>query len=123
MSNAINWFEIPAGDFDRAKKFYTEVYASDLTEWEANGLKMAFIPTAGPNGVGGAIVQGDGYVPSDKGTMVYLNAGDDLAAMLSRVESAGGRIITPKALVNDEIGYMAVILDSEGNKVAFHSRG
>lgn len=122
MSNAINWFEIPVANYDRARKFYSHVYGTELAEWEAQGLKMAFIPMSGTEGVGGAIVQGEGYVPSDKGTMVYLNAGNDLSPMLARVEGAGGKILTPKALVNDEIGYMAIILDSEGNKVAFHSR-
>ncbi len=123
MTNAINWFEIPAANLQRAKNFYAQVFASHLAEWETDGLKMAFIPLADAHGVGGAIVEGDGYVPSDKGTMVYLNAGDDLSPMLERVETAGGTILTPKALVNEEIGYMAVILDTEGNKIAFHSRG
>ncbi len=123
MSNAVNWFEIPVTDYDRAKSFYSNIFGATLTESEMNGLKMAFFPMQSQQGVGGAIVQGEGYVPSDKGTMVYLNGGDDLAPILSRVEAAGGTIVTPKALINDEIGYMAIIRDTEGNKVAFHSIG
>jgi len=122
MKDAINWFEIPASDFARAKDFYSTLYGAELSEWEMNGLRIAFIPLHSHEGVGGAIVHGEGYEPSDKGVMVYLNAGDDMAPMLDRARASGGRIITPKTLVDCEIGYMAVIRDSEGNRVALHSR-
>ena len=72
-------------------------------------------------GIGGAIVQGDGYVPSQKGTLVYLNGGKDLSVVLNRVENAGGEVVLPKTKINDEHGYFAIFLDCEGNKVALHS--
>ncbi|HET8865202.1 MAG TPA: VOC family protein, partial [Gracilimonas sp.] len=73
--------------------------------------------------VGGTIIQnGDWYIPSDKkGPLLYLNANPDLIHVLDRVEKAGGKITIPKRQITEENGYMAVIIDSEGNRVALHS--
>jgi hypothetical protein len=58
--------------------------------------------------------------PNDTGTLVYLNAGNDLDGVLSRVEFSGGRVIMPKTLINDSAGSFALFIDSEGNRVALH---
>jgi len=120
MANAINWFEIPAKNLDRACSFYGMVLNSDIHREEISGLQMGFLPH-GNQEVGGALVKGDGYEPSETGPLVYLNGGNDLADPLSRVEQAGGTLVMPKTKISDEIGYMAIIKDTEGNKVAFHS--
>ena len=54
MSNAINWFELPATNFDRAVKFYNEVIGADLQPFDSPDMKMAFFPTK-DNGVGGCV--------------------------------------------------------------------
>ena len=118
MANAVNWFEIPAANFDRAVKFYSSVLDVQLHSEEMMGNKMAFFPG---EGVCGSICAGEGYKPSADGTMVYLNGGKDLSTPLARVEAAGGKILLPKTKITDEIGYMAIFMDTEGNKVAFHS--
>jgi predicted enzyme related to lactoylglutathione lyase len=120
MANALNWFEIPASDHERAVKFYSQVLGRELQPMEMGDIKMAFI-NSDEDGVGGAICCGEGYKPSAEGTLVYLNGGDDLSVPLSRVEKAGGKIVMPKTHISEEIGYMAFFMDSEGNKVAFHS--
>ncbi len=120
--NVINWFEIPVTDFDRAKKFYEEILGSPLFEEMIMGYRMGFFPMAeNSRGVGGAIVKGEGLEPSDKGTTVYLNGGDDLSPILAKVEPAGGKVIVPKTEITPEIGFFALFLDTEGNKVALHS--
>ncbi|MFZ6013409.1 MAG: VOC family protein [Bacteroidota bacterium] len=119
MSNAINWFEIPATNLKRAVKFYGEVLDAELQPMENNGLQMAFFP-ASDNGVGGCVTYGNGNKPNAEGTIVYLNGGDDLAKPLSRVEKAGGKVIMPKTSIGPN-GFMAIISDTEGNRVAFHS--
>lgn len=121
MINAINWFEIPVTDYDRAKKFYETLFGAGLMQMPFPGGKYGIFPSDMQKGVGGGIVLGDGFVPSDKGTIVYLNGGDDLAIPLSRVESAGGRIILPKTSLGGN-GFMAHFIDTEGNRVALHSR-
>ena len=120
MANVINWFEIPASDFERAKKFYTSIFGAEMHTREMMGTKMAFLPMEG-DGVGGSICAGENYKPSAEGTVPYLNGGEDLTAMLNRVEPAGGKVITPKTKISDEIGHMAFFFDTEGNKIALHS--
>ncbi len=123
MKNAINWFEIPAKDFERAKSFYEQVTDAtfETVEMEDMGMTMAFFPADWENGTGGSIVFGPGNEPSEKGLLIYLNGGDDLAAPLSRVEKAGGKVIVPKTSLG-EYGFMGQFIDTEGNRVAFHSR-
>ncbi len=72
---------------------------------------------------GGALVKHADYRPSATGTVVYLNAGADLALPLGRVETSGGKVITPKTKISDEAGYYALFLDTEGNRVGLHSMG
>lgn len=120
MANVINWFEIPAENFDRAVKFYSNVLDGEISSQEMMGIKMGFLPMEG-EGVGGAVCSGEGYKPSMEGATLYLNGGEDLSTPLGRVESAGGKVLMPKTKISDEIGYMAFFVDSEGNKVAFHS--
>jgi len=119
MKNAINWFEIPAANFDRAVRFYKEILKTEMQLEAMMGSEMAFFPSE--DGVGGAVVSGDGYEPTDKGSLVYLNGGEDLSAALSRVEKAGGKVIVPKTQISPEMGYFALFIDTEGNKVALHS--
>jgi predicted enzyme related to lactoylglutathione lyase len=119
MANALNWFEIPASDIKRAGKFYGTILGADLTIAEMMpGYQMAMLP--GEDGVGGALLQGEGYTPSTEGSLVYLNGGEDLAVALGRVEGAGGKVLVPKTSIGEN-GFFAFILDSEGNKVGLHS--
>lgn len=120
MDNAVNWFEIPAADFERAIRFYEQVMACELVRSTMGEAVMAMFPTAG-SGVGGCLVSHPAMKPSPEGTCVYLNAGKDLAPALSRVASAGGSIVLPRTKISDEIGYFAVFIDSEGNRVGMHS--
>ncbi len=121
MANVLNWFEIPVSDMERAVKFYTEVMGYDsMYQMNMGGYDMAFFPMEG-EGVGGALVKGEGCIPNANGSVIYLNANPDLAIPLSKIEAAGGKILMPRQLITEEIGYMATFIDSEGNKVAFHS--
>ena len=120
MTNSLNWFEIPVSDFERAKLFYSMIYNYEMPEQMMGPTRMGFFPVD-EGGVGGAIVHGDGSIPSQEGTLVYLNGGKDLSVVLDRVEKAGGKIILPKTKIDDEMGYYAIFTDCEGNKVALHS--
>ncbi|MDP3914852.1 MAG: VOC family protein [Bacteroidota bacterium] len=122
MTNSINWFEIPVQNFERAKEFYSRIYDYEMHEMMMGPLRMGLLPMdPDSQGVGGAIVQGDGFVPTALGTKVYLNGGKDLLTVLNRVIVAGGEIITPKTLITEEIGYYSVFEDTEGNHISLHS--
>ncbi len=121
MGNALNWFEIPAEDIKRAAKFYGTILGAELQIGEAMpGFHMAMLPHE--DGVGGAILQGEGYTPSTEGSLVYINGGDDLAVALGKVEAAGGKVLMPKTSIGEN-GFMAFFLDTEGNKIGIHSMG
>lgn len=120
MANAINWFEIPAKDFNRAKRFYEAVLNIQM-QIPFEGMKYAMFPADMQNGeIGGGLVEEEGYEPSPSGAVIYLNGGEDLAVPLSRVEEAGGKVVMPKKSIGAN-GFMAMFTDTEGNKVAFHS--
>ena len=120
MTNAINWFEIPVTDFTRAKKFYEALFDAEIMEMPFPDGKYGMLPADMQNGVGGGIVEGEGFTPSDKGTIVYLNGGDDLNIPLARIEGAGGKVLMPKTSIGEN-GFMAHFIDTEGNRVALHS--
>lgn len=121
MKNAINWFEIPVQNYERGIKFYETIFGFEMYRMPMGGNEMAFFP-CDREGVGGALVYGNGYKPSADGTLVFLNGGDDLSTVLNKVEAAGGAIVVPKTQVTEEIGYFGIFIDTEGNKVALHSQ-
>ena len=120
MVNSLNWFEIPVADFDRAKSFYSTLLGAEIQEMPHPEFKYGVLPCDMEKGVGGGIVQGPGFEPSDKGSVIYLNGGEDLSIPLSKVEPAGGRILMPKTSIGAN-GFMAHFIDTEGNHVALHS--
>lgn len=120
--DAISWFEIPVLDMARARKFYETVLTITLNEFQVpgNGPLMAMFPAEG--GINGALVcMPNFYTPSHHGTLVYLNANPDVQIALNKVPAAGGKVLVPKTLITDEYGFMAVIEDTEGNRVALHN--
>ena len=120
MANAVNWFEIPATDLDRAKKFYETVMDKELTYMEMGPSKMAMFPMeqGAPNS-SGALVKEEGYVPSENGSVVYFSV-DSIENTLEKVQSNGGSTITPKVSIGEH-GFVAHFKDCEGNRVALHS--
>ncbi|HMO31802.1 MAG TPA: VOC family protein [Lacibacter sp.] len=123
--NALNWFEIPVLDFDRAKQFYESIFDYQMPENQMGPARMGFFLYDFQNGkVGGAIVHNPQlHTPSGNGSLIYLNCQPDLQVVLNRVEAAGGTILTPKSAVGNNLGYWALIRDTEGNRVALHSMG
>src|SRR3989344_5149789 len=112
MKNAIDWFEIPTKNFDRAVKFYSTIYGFEMQLMDLGDLNMALFPIE-KGGMGGSVVyHKEAYTPSDKGTLVYLNADPDLDNVLSKVEKAGGKVLIKKRLITPEIGYMGVFKDT-----------
>lgn len=122
-SNSLNWFEIPAKDIKRAKKFYESIFSTKMDEMqEMMGMKMVGFPAVMGNGkASGALVQSEMHKPSTDGAVIYLNANPKIQSVIERIESAGGKVVMPKTQISPEIGYMAFFIDSEGNKVALHA--
>ena len=121
MQNLINWFEIPAKDFSRAVSFYKAILGLEVNEVEMYGTKMGLFPSDGKN-VSGAIVQGEDYQPSTDGVVAYLNGGENLQNVLDKIEENNGKVVVPKTQISPEMGYFGMFIDTEGNKMAVHSK-
>ena len=120
-TNSLNWFEIPATDIKRARKFYEEVFNVTMEELDMEGTKMAMFPLQPGNGkANGAVCQSEMHRPSKDGCIIYLNADPDLNNALGRVEKAGGQVTLPKTDIGEN-GFMAFFVDTEGNQMAMHS--
>ena len=125
MTNAVNWFEIPVRNYERAKKFYGTLLGNEIIDhhMEDKNIKYGIFPYDMESyKVGGALMEMDGMNPSMDGSTVYLNGGEDLNEPLSRVIAAGGEILMPKTDIGEN-GFIAQFKDSEGNRVALHSMG
>lgn len=120
MENFVVWFEIPVTDMERAKRFYSEVFKIDIEVKDLGDRPYGFFPMQG-YGNSGALVKHMDFQPSAKAATIYLNGGHDLSDPLSRVEAAGGKILVHKTMISREMGYYALFLDSEGNRVGLHS--
>lgn len=120
MKDFITWFEIPVLNMERATNFYNHIYGIKMETTEMKDYAMAIFPVT--TGIGGALVMGQGCLPSETGSLIYLNGGKNLQPILDKVEEAGGRIIMPKTKINDDAGYFALFIDSEGNKLAINSK-
>lgn len=123
--HAIDWFEIPVRDMDRAITFYEALLATTIRRETIAGNALGVIKyeaEAGVDTVGGCLIAGENApAPSDQGALVYLNAGSSLDATLARVAAAGGRITTPKVTLPGDMGVFAHIADTEGNRVGLHA--
>jgi hypothetical protein len=121
LQHAVNWFEIPVRDIDRAQAFYEALLAAPMRR-EAMGPHTLAVFGYGEAGVGGCLLAGaDAPAPSAHGSLVYLNAKPSLDAALARAEAAGGHIATPKVRLPGDMGCFAHITDTEGNRVGLHA--
>ena len=120
-TNALNWFEIPATDISRAKKFYESIFEIKMEEMEMPDMKYAMFPFDPMKAkVAGGLAQSPLHVPSATGSIIYLNANPDLQKVFDRIENAGGKITMPKTSIGQN-GFMAFFTDTEGNTMALHS--
>ena len=120
-TNSLNWFEIPAVDIARAKKFYETIFDMKMEDVNMDDALMAFFPwEAGSGKATGALAQSPNHKPSMEGATVYLNANPAMDQVLTKVEAAGGQVIVPKMSIGEH-GHIAFIIDTEGNKTGIHS--
>jgi predicted enzyme related to lactoylglutathione lyase len=124
QANALNWFEIPVDEIERAQDFYEGIFDMEMAPLqEMQGMKMVGFPIDMASGkIGGALVESDFHIPSDEGAIIYLNANPDIQTIIDRVEDLGGEVVMPRTQITPEIGFMAFFIDSEGNRVGLHAQ-
>jgi uncharacterized protein len=123
MQHAINWFDIPVADLDRACKFYEALSGKKLKReaMGAPGNEMAMFELDDQAAVNGCLFHTPEVKPSATGTLVYLNAEPSIDTWLSRVERAGGKVVQGKTALPPGLGFFAYIMDTEGNRVGVHA--
>jgi predicted enzyme related to lactoylglutathione lyase len=120
--DALNWFEIPVRDIERAQRFYETLLDISLRREQMAGQTLAVFPYE-EGRVGGALVCGPlSTAPSLDGHVLYLDAGRSIDATLARAGELGARVLLPKLQLPDDIGAIAHVADSEGNRVGLHQR-
>ena len=125
QTNILTWFEIPVADIERAKKFYETILDIEMVIRADGDNEAVFFPydpniiQATSGRVTGVLSRSAGNNPSGNGTIVYINASPDIQKVLDKVEPAGGKIVVPKTKMI--AGFIAVIVDSEGNKIGLHA--
>jgi predicted enzyme related to lactoylglutathione lyase len=124
-NNVVGWFEIPVIDMSRAIKFYESVFGFKIERNKMDSIDMGWFPWKqdGLGSPGSLVFAPEYYEPSSEGTLVYFTApSGDPENELSRVEKAGGKVLKKKTMIFGEYGFYALITDTEGNRVAIHSR-
>ena len=102
-------------------RFYELVFDVRFAEVvTVHGSRMAHFPFhEGRDGASGALAQGDVYVPTKHGAIVYF-AVSDIDPILERAVEHGGEVLFAKTPV-DAVQFVAEIGDSEGNRIALLS--
>lgn len=120
MRNPVNWVEIATTDIERAKTFYATVFKMEFQFIEMPDTKMYMFGSDGAApGAMGALVASKDNTPSVDGAIVYFEC-EDVATETSRVEAAGGKLLFPKMGIG-EFGFISQCIDTEGNRIGFHS--
>lgn len=124
VTAAINWFEIPVLEMERAQRFYETLTGQPLRrEQMGPQVSLAVFPYTDPATGGCLFFDGGRTQPSAQGALVYLNGGDSLDAALARLAEAGGHISTPRVDLPEGMGCFVHFIDSEGNRVGLHAMG
>ena len=138
--SAFNWIEIPSLNFERAVTFYSDILGKPLYRETLGGIPNGVLPYDSGDGVhafsggsdgspydstnaaiahGGAVIYDERVKPSMNGITPYLNCNDQLREVVGRVEAAGGKVLLPVTSIG--FGSIALIVDSEGNRMGLHS--
>ncbi|MCA5013049.1 MULTISPECIES: VOC family protein [unclassified Enterococcus] len=122
MKSFVSILEIPVLEVSRAIDFYQSILGIEIEklEFPEFNMKMGLFPTE-EQMVVVTLLQEEGLTPSSNGVTNYLDGGDDLQLILDKIEKSGGTIVVPKTPHADEIGYFALFIDTEGNKLGLHS--
>lgn len=119
MNNQIVWVDMPVVDLDRAISFYSSVFACEIKKESFEQFQFGLLPHA-KTSVSGCLVVSPAEHISDKGPLIYFNVDGRLDDAVQQAKKFDVKIIEEKFMMGEH-GYRAVILDSEGNRIALHS--
>ena len=117
-NNRAVWFDIPVADLDRAAKFYRAILGVGVDK-ETYG-DFSFCVIEHKDGNGGCLVPNKQEIAAG-GVLLYLNANGRIRDAVSKVVPNGGSVIEDTHPIGPH-GFRAIVLDSEGNRIALHAR-
>jgi uncharacterized protein len=124
-TNVLTWFEIPVTDIDRARQFYETILDIEMVKRVDGKDEAVFFPhdptiiQATSGRITGVLSKTERNSPSANGTLVYINASPRIQQVLDKVAAAGGKILSPA--ISMPAGFIAIILDTEGNRIGLHA--
>lgn len=121
MANLLVWADLPVKDMARARAFYSKLLGHPVEDMPGQEGKVALLMQPGTGDAMDAAIdlatESITEPSTTHGPVIYISANGDIDGMLSRVEEAGGRIHAPKQDFGEYGGWLAYIVDSEGNLV------
>jgi hypothetical protein len=112
------WVDIPVADLDRATAFYRSVLNLHVSIQTFGEFKFSVLDHK--EGNGGCLVVKPNETASDRGILVYLNVDGRIRDAVAKVEEGGGAVLQPIHSIGPH-GFRALVLDTEGNRLALHS--
>ncbi len=123
-ADTLCWTDIPVANLDRAIKFYSAVLGQEVSKMAEGGFEYGLLPHKEQNASGCLCVSGDSMgnknQPSQTGPLIYLSVEGRLDDAVKATRANGGKVLEEKQQIGPH-GVRAVIIDSEGNRVALHS--
>ena len=120
VNNPVIWFEIYVQDISRAKTFYESVFQLKLERLHNPDIEMLGFPMAMERtGASGALVKMEGVASGGNSTIVYFSC-SDCAVEAASVTKYGGKVQREKMSIG-EYGFIALVVDTEGNIFGLHS--
>lgn len=117
--NRVVWVDIPVADLDRAITFYSAVLGVAVVKQSFPGMEFAVFHHE--DGNGGCLVVQPKEVASDRGILVYMNVHGRIKDAVSKVRQHGGSVTQEIHGIGPH-GFRAIVVDSEGNRIALHSQ-
>jgi predicted enzyme related to lactoylglutathione lyase len=115
--NRAVWFDVPVSDLDRAAAFYRAVLGVRVDKEQFE--KFSFCVIEHDQGNGGCLVL-EPQAVSRAGILVYLNVDGRLRDAVAQVKPHGGKVLQDTHAIGAH-GFRAIVVDSEGNRIALHS--
>ena len=117
--NRAVWFDVPVADLDRARAFYAAVLGIPIHKTTFEDFTFCVLDHQ--EGNGGCLVVKPDDVSSERGILVYFNVDQRIQDSVAQVAKHGGRVVEPTHAIGPH-GYRAIVIDSEGNRIALHSQ-
>jgi predicted enzyme related to lactoylglutathione lyase len=123
-ADTLCWTDIPVTNLDRAIKFYSAVLGKEVRKLSESGMEYGLLPHEEQNAAGCLCIRSDSggidNQPSANGPLIYLLVEGRLGEAVEAARQNGGKILRARQQISEH-GFRAVIIDSEGNRIALHT--